>query len=93
MHRSTTVTSTRTAQPQIDDAFWDIVTGDARWVRDAFDAIVAASWDAPVPPPPPEPTRPHFPRSGPARPVRARARSGRPGPARDCGHNQRPPPR
>jgi hypothetical protein len=91
VQRSTTLESTQTAQPQIDDAFWDIVTGDAEWVRDTFDAIVAAGWDAPPPPAPPDRIRPHFPRSTPGRSVRAGGRSSRPGPARDCGHNERAP--
>jgi hypothetical protein len=92
VQRRTAVASTQTAQPEIDDAFWDIVSGDADWVRDTFDAIVAAGWDAPPPPPAPDRIRPHFPRSAPARPVRAGAGPNRLGPARDCGHNERSPP-
>ncbi len=51
-----TITSTGTVRPDIDDAFWTIVTGDGQWVRTEFDAIIDAAWDGPTPPPSARPT-------------------------------------
>jgi hypothetical protein len=92
MHRGDTIATTGTARPDVDDAFWMIVTGDDQWVRAEFDAIIEAGWDTPTPPPPPAPPRPHnWPRP-PARRRRARFWLPEFVLARPCRHDQRSPP-
>jgi hypothetical protein len=92
MNRGDPITATGIDRPDIDDAFWAIVTGDDQWVRAEFDEIIDAGWDTPAPPPPPAPSRPQ---DGPRRPARRCADRRWPchgAPARWCRHDQRSPP-
>jgi hypothetical protein len=50
--------STANVDRTIDDAFLDLVSRDDDFVRAEFDALVAACWQDPAPPPP-APPRPH----------------------------------
>jgi hypothetical protein len=92
MQRGDTITATGTARPDIDDAFWTIVTGDDQWVRAEFDAIVDANWDTPAPPPPPAPPQPDEPRRQPAPPIPDRPVPCHSAPARPGRPDQRSPP-
>jgi len=56
------VASPGTLRPDVDDAFWTIVTGDDQWLRAEFEEIIDAGWDTPAPPPPPAPA--HLPEPG-----------------------------
>jgi hypothetical protein len=92
MDRSDRIASTGTLRPDIDDAFWTIVTGDDQWVRTEFDEIIAAGWDIPTPPPPPAPPQPKLPPSGPERRGGSRTWCRHPAPPRQPRHDQRAPP-
>jgi hypothetical protein len=92
MHRGDMTTATGTARPDIDDAFWTIVTGDDQWVRAEFDAIIEAGWNPPTPPPPPAPPRPHDRPWRPARRHWDRLEPRTRAPALPCRQDQRSPP-
>ncbi|HTX28147.1 MAG TPA: hypothetical protein VME19_14130 [Streptosporangiaceae bacterium] len=42
---------------EADAAFADMVCADPQWLREEFDALIAASFSEPPPPPPPAPPR------------------------------------
>lgn len=92
MNHGDTIPSTGTLRPDIDDAFWTIVTGDDQWVRAEFDELIAAGWDTPAPPPPPAPPEPQAPQPHPEQPLGARLWTSHPGQPRLCRHHQRSPP-
>jgi len=81
-----------------DEAFTDLISGDEDLVRAEFDALIAASWQPPVPPPPPAPpafdpsrgTCPVPPAASTATPHTADRKGG--GPARHTSCQRAPPP-
>jgi hypothetical protein len=83
-------TSTGILRPDLDDAFWAIVTGDDQWVRAEFDEIINAGWDTPPPPPAP-PTPDGQPPCSP-RPATAHQWTVHLGPTRELRAAQRSPP-
>ena len=85
-------TSTGILRPDLDAAFWTIVTGDDQWVRAEFDAIIDAGWDTPAPPPPPAPPGPAGQPPGSPRAAAIRQWTVRTGPSRDFRAAQRSPP-
>ena len=80
---------------QVGAAFAELICADEQWLRDEFDALIAANYRPPSPPPAPPCTPPHPPRrlapaTGPAPgPGRPQADSSRPGARRQ---RQRSPP-
>ena len=60
----------------VDTVFAELICADAQWLREEFDALIAASFSQPPAAPPPAPPRvpPHRRHPGPPRPGRQRRR-------------------
>jgi len=61
-----------------DAAFAELICADAQWLREEFDALIAASFSQPPAAPPPAPPRAPPPRSRTGPPGRHRPRPGAP---------------
>jgi len=85
-------TSTGILRPDLDDAFWAIVTGDDQWVRAEFDEIINAGWDTPPPPSPPAPPTPDGQPPCSPRPAATHQWTVHLGPTRELRAAQRSPP-
>jgi len=79
-----------------DTEFADLICADPQWLREEFDALIAASFGCPPAPPPPAPPKvpprrgPRYPPSG---PWADQPPEGRTGPHTEHRHNrQRSPP-
>jgi hypothetical protein len=64
---------------ETDATFTDLICADQQWLREEFDALIAASFDEPPVPPPPTPPPP-TPRRVPPRPGHPGPPSWRPAP-------------
>ena len=77
-----------------DEAFAELISGDADLVRAEFDALIGAVWsDPPAPPSPPAPCHPRPPATpdGTAGPGRQPASGGEHHPITDNSHQRSPP--
>jgi hypothetical protein len=76
-------------------AFAELICADEQWLREEFDALIAANYQPPGPPPPAPPRTPPLP---PRRPAKATCRAAGPGPQATSSHpggglrRQRSPP-